>query len=102
MRFGAGFDQSATGSHSQFNEINGLQGSRWGSIVDQYSQSRRARLSSQHRSKLGDIFATERRDNIDLSGVAVIDPALSPLPQIEPNGMCGWAGSFLGCEAGQF
>ena len=45
-------------------------------------------------ARLAEIFAQERRDNIDLSGVAVIDPQLTLLPQIEANGMMHMAGFF--------
>ena len=45
-------------------------------------------------ARLAEIFATQRRDNVDLSGVAVIDPQLSLLPQIEANGMMRMAGFF--------
>ena len=45
-------------------------------------------------ARLGDIFAKLRNDNLDLSGVAVIDPQLSLLPQIEANGMMHMAGFF--------
>jgi hypothetical protein len=45
-------------------------------------------------ARLAEIFASQRRDNIDLSGVAAIDPQLSLLPQIEPNGMLHMAGFF--------
>jgi hypothetical protein len=45
-------------------------------------------------AQLAEIFAQERRDNIDLSGVAVIDPLLTLLPQIEANGMMHMAGFF--------
>jgi hypothetical protein len=45
-------------------------------------------------ARLAEIFAQQRRDNIDLSGVAVIDPQLTLLPQIEPNGMMHMAGFF--------
>jgi hypothetical protein len=38
-------------------------------------------------ARLAEIFAQQRNDNIDLSGVAVIDPQLTLLPQIEANGM---------------
>src|SRR3954451_23191219 len=31
-------------------------------------------------ARLAEIFATQRKDNIDLSGVAVLDPQLSLLP----------------------
>src|SRR4051812_6968236 len=45
-------------------------------------------------ARLAEIFTQQRRDNIDLSGVAVIDPQLTLLPQIEPNGMMRMAGFF--------
>ena len=45
-------------------------------------------------ARLAEIFAQERHDNIDLSGVAVIDPQLTLLPQIEGNGMLHMAGFF--------
>jgi hypothetical protein len=45
-------------------------------------------------AKLGEIFAKLRNDKLDLSGVAVIDPQLSLLPQIEANGMMHMAGFF--------
>ncbi len=45
-------------------------------------------------ARLGEIFAKQRGDKLDLSGVAVIDPQLSLLPQIEPNGMLHMAGFF--------
>ena len=45
-------------------------------------------------AQLADIFAQQRRDNIDLSGVAVIEPQLTLLPQIEANGMMHMAGFF--------
>src|SRR5262249_3077784 len=45
-------------------------------------------------AQLTDIFAQQRRDNIDLSGVAVIDPQLTLLPQIEANGLMRMAGFF--------
>jgi hypothetical protein len=38
-------------------------------------------------ARLGDIFANLRRDKIDLSGVAVLEPQLTLLPQIEANVM---------------
>jgi hypothetical protein len=43
---------------------------------------------------LGEIFAKLRNDNLDLSGVAVIDPQLSVLPEIEANGLMHMAGFF--------
>ncbi len=45
-------------------------------------------------ARLAEIFAKQRSDNLDLSGVAVIDPQLSLLPEIEPNGMMRMAGFF--------
>jgi hypothetical protein len=45
-------------------------------------------------ARLAEIFAQERRDNVDLSGVAVIDPQLTLLPQIEANGMMRMTGFF--------
>jgi hypothetical protein len=45
-------------------------------------------------ARLAEIFAAQRRDNIDLSGVAVLEPQLSVLPQIEANGMLRMAGFF--------
>ena len=45
-------------------------------------------------ARLGEIFAKQRVDNLDLSGVAVIDPQLSLLPQIEANGLMHMAGLF--------
>ena len=41
-----------------------------------------------------EIFAAQRKDNIDLSGVAVLEPQLTVLPQIEANGMMRLAGFF--------
>jgi hypothetical protein len=45
-------------------------------------------------ARLAEIFAQQRRDNVDLSGVAVIEPQLTLLPQIEANGMMRMAGFF--------
>jgi hypothetical protein len=45
-------------------------------------------------ARLAEIFAGHRRDNLDLSGVAVIEPQLTVLPQIEANGMMRMAGFF--------
>jgi len=45
-------------------------------------------------ARLAEIFANERRDRLDLSGVAAIDPQLSLLPQIEANGFMRLAGFF--------
>lgn len=45
-------------------------------------------------ARLGEIFAKLRNDNLDLSGVAVIDPQLNLLPQIEASGLMHLAGFF--------
>ena len=45
-------------------------------------------------ARLAEIFAQQRHDNVDLSGVAVIEPQLTLLPQIEANGMMHMAGFF--------
>lgn len=50
--------------------------------------------AGNNAARLGDIFAKLRNDKLDLSGVAVIDPQLSLLPQIEANGMMHMAGFF--------
>ncbi|WP_313902030.1 hypothetical protein [Methylobacterium sp. J-001] len=45
-------------------------------------------------ARLGEIFASQRAQKLDLSGVAVIDPQLTLLPQIETNGLLHMAGFF--------
>jgi hypothetical protein len=45
-------------------------------------------------ARLGEIFSKQRNDNLDLSGVAAIDPQLSVLPQIETNGHMRMVGFF--------
>jgi hypothetical protein len=45
-------------------------------------------------ARLAEIFAKLRNDKLDLSGVAVIEPQLSLLPQIETNGLMRMAGFF--------
>jgi hypothetical protein len=45
-------------------------------------------------ARLAEIFAGERRDQLDLSGVAVLEPQLTLLPQIEANGMLHMTGFF--------
>jgi hypothetical protein len=51
-------------------------------------------FQSNTAARLAEIFVTQRRDNIDLSGVAVLEPQLTLLPQIETNGMLRMAGFF--------
>ncbi|WP_320309980.1 hypothetical protein [Mesorhizobium australafricanum] len=45
-------------------------------------------------ARLAEIFASQRNDQLDLAGVAVLEPQLTLLPQIEPNGMLHMAGFF--------
>jgi hypothetical protein len=51
-------------------------------------------FQSNSAARLGEIFVKLRNDNLDLSGVAVIDPQLGLLPQIEANGLMHMAGLF--------
>lgn len=51
-------------------------------------------FQSNSAARLGDIFAKLRNDNLDLAGVAVIDPQLNLLPQIEASGLMHMAGLF--------
>jgi hypothetical protein len=51
-------------------------------------------FQSNTAAQLGEIFAKLRKDNLDLSGVAVIDPQLNLLPQIEANGLMHMSGFF--------
>jgi hypothetical protein len=50
--------------------------------------------AGNNAARLAEIFAKLRTDRLDLSGVAVIDPQLSLLPQIEANGFMRMAGFF--------
>jgi hypothetical protein len=43
---------------------------------------------------LGDIFANQRKQALDFGAVSVLEPQLTLLPQIEPNGMLHMAGFF--------
>ncbi|TXN78332.1 hypothetical protein [Methylobacterium sp. WL8] len=45
-------------------------------------------------ARIGEIFASQRTQKLDLSGVAVLDPQLTLLPQIEANGLLHMAGFF--------
>jgi hypothetical protein len=45
-------------------------------------------------ARLDEIFAAQRKSNLDLSGVAVLEPQLTLMPQIEANGMMRMAGFF--------
>lgn len=45
-------------------------------------------------AKLSDIFSPLRRDKIDLSATSVLEPQLTEMPQIYPNGLLQMAGYF--------
>lgn len=45
-------------------------------------------------ARLGEIFANQRQQQLDFGAVAVLEPQLTLLPQIEPNGMLRIAGFF--------
>lgn len=45
-------------------------------------------------ARLAEIFAAQRNQDLDLSGVAVLEPQLTLLPQIETSGMLHMAGFF--------
>ncbi|MDE2361601.1 MAG: hypothetical protein KGM42_02900 [Hyphomicrobiales bacterium] len=49
---------------------------------------------ANNAARLAEIFANLRRDKIDLSGVLVLEPQLSVLPEITPQGMLHFAGFF--------
>jgi len=51
-------------------------------------------FQSNSAAQLGDIFAAQRKQALDFSAVAVLEPQLTLLPQIEPNGMLHMAGFF--------
>ena len=45
-------------------------------------------------AQLGDIFASQRANGLDLAGVAVLEPQLTVLPQIRGDGLLRMAGFF--------
>jgi len=51
-------------------------------------------FQANNAARLAEIFADLRRNNIDLSGIAAVDPQLSMLPQIEQGGVMHLAGLF--------
>jgi hypothetical protein len=51
-------------------------------------------LQANTAAQLAEIFANQRKQGIDLAGVAVLEPQLTLLPQIETNGMLHMAGFF--------
>lgn len=50
--------------------------------------------STNTASRLAEIFAPQRANNLDLSGTAIFDPQLTQLPQIVQNGMMHMSGFF--------
>ena len=50
-------------------------------------------------ARLGEIFAGLRHESLDLSGVAVLDPELTLLPQIDAEGMMRMTGFFPSAPA---
>lgn len=51
-------------------------------------------FQSNTAARLADIFASHRAQNLDLSGVAFLDPQLTRLPQIVQGGMMHMTGVF--------
>ena len=51
-------------------------------------------LLANSDARLDEIFAAERKSNLDLSGVAVLEPQLTLVPQIEANGLMRMVGFF--------
>lgn len=50
--------------------------------------------SANSAARLAEIFANLRAEQIDLGGVAILEPKLTLIPQIETNGMMHFAGVF--------
>jgi hypothetical protein len=53
-----------------------------------------AGFQANSAARLGEIFAPQRAQNLDLSGVAVLEPQLTKLPEIVQGGMMHMAGVF--------
>ena len=51
-------------------------------------------FAANSAATLAEIFAKLRKDGLDLSAVAVLEPQLTVLPQVEANGMMRMAGFF--------
>jgi hypothetical protein len=50
--------------------------------------------SANNPARLAELFANLRRDKVDLSGVIVIEPQLTVMPELTQNGMLHFAGFF--------
>jgi hypothetical protein len=55
--------------------------------------------AANNPARLAEIFANLRRDKVDLSGVLVLEPQLSVLPELVQNGMMHFAGFFPSAPA---
>ncbi len=55
--------------------------------------------AANNPARLAEIFANLRRDKVDLSGVLVLEPQLTAMPEILPNGMLHFAGFFPSAPA---
>ena len=53
-----------------------------------------ANFQGKSAAELAEIFANHRRQGLDFGAVAVLEPQLTMLPRIEPNGMLHMAGFF--------
>jgi hypothetical protein len=50
--------------------------------------------TANNPARLAEVFANLRRDKVDLSGVIVLEPQLTALPELTQNGMMHFAGFF--------
>ena len=50
--------------------------------------------AANNAARLGEIFANLRNGKVDLSGVLVMEPQLTVMPEITPNGLLHFAGFF--------
>lgn len=53
-----------------------------------------AGFQTKSAAELAEIFSSQRKQALDFGAVAVLEPQLTLLPQIEPNGMLHMAGFF--------
>lgn len=53
-----------------------------------------ANFQGKSAAELAEIFANHRKQGLDFGAVAVLEPQLTMLPRIEPNGMLHMAGFF--------
>jgi hypothetical protein len=51
-------------------------------------------IAANNPARLAEVFANLRRDKVDLAGVLVLEPQLTTMPEITPNGMMHFAGFF--------